>query len=103
VKSLRARQFAAIVAAVVASIVLTLILAAVLVRRSVQREALKTLSRQAELIAEQQRAGRPANQQLPSLGRFFATQQERLTIVSLPQAAFLIPEAAPDLRAGRPA
>jgi two-component system, OmpR family, sensor kinase len=103
VRSLRARQFAAIAVAVVASVVLTLVVAAVLVRRSVQDEALKSLSRQAELIAEQQRSGQPANQRLSSLGLFFATQQERLTIVSLPQAAFLLPGAAQVLRDGRPA
>lgn len=102
-RSLRARQFAAIATAVVASVVLTLVVAAVLVRRSVQREALKALARQAELIAAQQRAGSPAGQRLTSLGVFFATQQERLTIISLPQAAFLLPRAGPALRAGRPA
>jgi two-component system sensor histidine kinase BaeS len=103
VRSLRARQFAAVAVAVVSSVVLTLVVAVVLVRRSVQDEALKSLSRQAELIAEQQRSGRPANQRLSSLGLFFATQQERLTIVSLPQATFLLPGAAQALRAGRPA
>jgi signal transduction histidine kinase len=103
VRSLRARQFAGIAAAVVASVVLTLVVAAVLVRRSVQHEALKSLSRQAELIATQERALRPADQRLSGLGLFFATQQERLTIVSLPQAAFFLPEAAEGLRNGQSA
>jgi two-component system OmpR family sensor kinase len=97
VRSLRARQFAAIALAVVVSVVLALVIAAALVRRSVEHEALKALSRQAELVAVQQRgASRPAS----SLGVFFTTEQERLTIISLPQAAFLIPHAAPALRAG---
>jgi two-component system OmpR family sensor kinase len=101
VRSLHTRQFAAIAAAVVASVVLTLVVAALLVRRSVQHEALKSLSRQAELIATQERAVRPADQRLTGLGLFFATQQERLTIVSLPQAAFLLPEAAEALHKRR--
>lgn len=102
-RSLRARQFAAIALAVIASVVVTLVVAALLVRRSVEKEALKSLSQQADLIAEQQRSGRPPNKPLSSLGLFFETQQERLTIVSLPQAAFLIPDAARALRAGHPA
>jgi signal transduction histidine kinase len=104
VRSLRARQFAAIVTSVVASVVLSLVVAAVLVRHSVRRDALKTLSRQAELIAAQQRAGPSTGQRPASLGVFFATQQERLTIISLPQARFLLPpEGAAAVGAGRPA
>jgi signal transduction histidine kinase len=100
VNSLRARQFAAIALAVIASIVLALVVAAVLVHRSVQQDALKALSRQAEVVAVQQRS---TSGPVSSLGVFFDTEQERLTIISLSQAAFLIPRAGPALRAGHAA
>jgi two-component system OmpR family sensor kinase len=101
-RSLRAREFAAIAIVVLASVGVTLVLAVVLVGRSVQNEALKALARQAALIAEQQRAA--PDGQLTNLGVFFETQQERLAILSLPQAALLIPPAGgASLRAGRPA
>lgn len=103
-RSLLARQFAAIAIAVVASVVLTLTLAAVLVQRSVRHEALQALARQAGLIAAQQRATPPVGQRLTSLGVFFETQQERLAIISLPQATLLLPRTgSAALRAGRPA
>jgi signal transduction histidine kinase len=100
-KSLRAREFAAIAVAVVGAVAVTLVLAAVLVRRSVKHEALKALARQAALVAAQERA-EPSS--LTGLGRFFDTQQERLAIISIPQAGLLLPtEGAAALRAGRPA
>jgi len=103
VKSLRAREFTAIAIAVVLSVGVTLILAVVLVRRSVQHEALKALARQATLVAAQERAS-PSSTSLTSLGVFFDTQQERLAILSLSQAALLLPHSGGDLlRAGRPA
>ena len=103
-RSLLVRQFAAIAIAVVASVVLTLTLAAVLVRGSVRHEALQALARQAGLIAAQQRATPPVGQRLTSLGVFFETQQERLAIISLPQATLLLPRTgSAALRAGRPA
>lgn len=102
VRSLRAREFAAIAIAVAASVSVTLVLAVVLVRRSAQSDALKSLARQAALIAAQQRAT-TTGKQLTSLGIFFDTQQEKLAILSLSQAALLLPpEAGDDLRAGEP-
>ena len=101
-KSLRAREFAAIAVAVVASVGVTLVVAVTLVRSSARHEALKSLARQASLIAAQQRAA-PAGTKLSGLGVFFDTQQERLAILSLPQAALLLPPAgAAALRASRP-
>jgi two-component system sensor histidine kinase BaeS len=103
VRSLRTRAFAAIAVAVLASVGVTLILAVVLVRRSVQHEALKALARQATLVATQQPA-LPAGRQPANLGVFFKTQQERLAILPLAQAAILLPPAgSAELRAGRPA
>lgn len=103
-RSIRAREFFAIALAVAASIAVTLVVAVVLVRRSVRDEAIKSLARQAAVIAAQERA-RPSSQtRLTNLGAFFDTQDERLAIVSLSQASLLLPQdGAADLRAGRPA
>ncbi len=99
-RSLRVREFAAIAIAVVASVGVTLVLAVVLVRNSARHDALKSLARQAALIAAQQRAA-PTPSKLAGLGVFFDTQQERLAIVSLPQAALLVPaDGGAKLRAG---
>jgi two-component system, OmpR family, sensor kinase len=104
VKSLRARAFAAIAVAVVAAVAVTLVVAAVLVRRSVKHEALSALARQATLIAAQERAKPSPPQKLTDLGVFFETQEERLAIISIPQAALLLPrDGASALHAGRPA
>jgi signal transduction histidine kinase len=104
VRSLRAREFAAIAVAVVAAVAVTLVVAAVLVRRSVKHDALTALARQAALIAEQERAKPSPSKKLASLGVFFETQQERLAIISIRQAALLLPrDAGAALHAGRPA
>jgi two-component system sensor histidine kinase BaeS len=103
-RSLRAREFAAIGIAVVAAVAVTLVVAALLVRRSVKHEALKALTRQAALIAAQERATTSPSNKLTSLGVFFETQQERLAIISIAQAALLLPgDGAAALHAGRPA
>jgi two-component system sensor histidine kinase BaeS len=103
-RSLRAREFAAIAVAVVAAVVVTLVVAAILVRRSVKDEALSALARQTALIAAQERAKPSQPQELTSLGVFFETQQERLAIISIPQAALLLPsDGAAALDAGQPA
>ncbi len=102
--SLRAREFAAISVAVVAAVGVTLVVAAMLVRSSARHEALKSLARQASLIATQQGAARASGTKLTDLGAFFDTQQERLAILSLPQAALLLPpEGGAALRADRAA
>jgi two-component system sensor histidine kinase BaeS len=100
VKSLRAREFVAILVAVLVAVGVTLVVAAALVRSSARHEALKSLARQAALIAEgQKEAGA-----IDSLGVFFDTQQERAAILGLKQAALLIPPAGGEaLRAGTPA
>ena len=103
-RSLRVREFLAIGVAVVAAVAVTAVVAALLVRRSVKHEALKALARQTALIAAQERATTAPSQKLTSLGDFFKTQQERLAIISLAQAALLLPgHGATALRAGRPA
>ena len=103
-RSLRAREFAAIALAVVAAVAVTLVVAALLVHRSVKHEALKALARQAALVAEQERAKPSPSQKVASLGVFFETQQERLAIISIAQAALLLPrDAGAALHTGRPA
>jgi two-component system sensor histidine kinase BaeS len=102
VRSLQAREFAAIAAAVVVSIAVTLVVAALLVRHSARTETLKALGRQAALFAAQQQQNPPPGSTNGSLGVFLNTQQERLTIISLPQASLLLPATAvAKLRAGR--
>ena len=87
--------------AILLAVGLTLAVAVVLVRRSARHEALKSLQRQTALVAAQQRA-KPQGQHLTSLGAFFETQQERLAIISIPQAALLLPPSAGEaLRSGR--
>jgi len=99
--SLRTREFAAIALAVVAAVGVTLVLAAVLVRSSARSAALDSLAREAALTAEQQRS---APTGLTSLGAFYETQQQQLSILSIPQAALLLPApAGAALRAGKPA
>ncbi|HEX7311375.1 MAG TPA: HAMP domain-containing sensor histidine kinase [Gaiellaceae bacterium] len=103
-KSLRARAFAAIAVAVLAAVAVTLVVAAVLVRRSVKHEALSALARQATLIAAQERAKPSPPRKLTDLGVFFETQEERLAIISIPQAALLLPpDGASALHSGRTA
>jgi len=100
VTSLRARLFGAIGLAVIVAVSLSLVAGAVLVRRSVQHEALASLGRQADLLAQQQRQAPPP----AALGQFLATQQMRLALLNVDQAAELLPPAAAaKLHAGEPA
>jgi signal transduction histidine kinase len=101
--SLRGRLFVAAAAAVLVSILATVGVGAWLVRRSATHEARKVLDRQADLLAAQERAA-PQGDRLPNLGRFLATQQQRVSIVSREQAVLLLPpDAAAALSSGRPA
>jgi two-component system OmpR family sensor kinase len=103
VNSLRAREFAAILVAVVASVGVTLVLAVLLVRGSARGAALDSLARQATLVATERRAT-SSDTKLTNLGVFFETQQERLAILTLAQAALLLPPGAGTaLRSGKPA
>jgi hypothetical protein len=104
VNSLRTRQFAAIAVAVVAAVGVTLVLAAVLVRSSARSAALASLAREAALTAEQQRATPQTGLTNPTLGAFYETQQQQLSIWPLRTVALLLPApAAAALRANRPA
>ena len=85
--SLRARLFGAIGLAVIVAVSLSLVAGAVLVRRSVQHEAQASLGRQADLLAQQQRTAPPPE----ALGQFLATQQMKLALLTVDQAAELLP------------
>jgi two-component system, OmpR family, sensor kinase len=86
VKSLQARLRLAIGAAVLAAVSLSLLLGAYLVRGSLERSAFNGLRRQVALLGDEQ-VHPPAG----SLGRFLATQDERLSVLPKPQAALLVP------------
>src|SRR5262249_4513130 len=92
--SLRGRLFAGIAATVGVSILVTLLTGAYLTRRSVEREGIRSLSRQIDLIAAQRSTKRVVRRGGPDLGDFLATEQERLAILTPEQAELLLPEAA---------
>jgi two-component system OmpR family sensor kinase len=103
VKSLRARLFVAVALTVLVSIGVTVGVGALLVRRSVERDATKSLVRQADLLAVQERKAPTTPERLANLGLFLATQEQRLAILTRAQAALLLPQAGGEaLRAGRP-
>jgi two-component system OmpR family sensor kinase len=89
-RTLRARLFAGIAVTVVVSIVVTLVVGAVSTRRSLDREAMRSLSRQIDLIAAQ-RGESGTKRTVPNVGSFLATEQERLAILTPQQAELLLP------------
>ena len=100
--SLRGRLFVGIAATVAISIVVTLLTGAYLTRRSVEREGIRSLARQIDLIAAQRSAKGIARRGGPDVGDFLATEQERLAILTPEQADLLLPESAvADIRAQR--
>ncbi len=99
-RSLRARLFVGIAATLAVSIVAMLAVGAVLTRRSLDTDARRSLDRQVELIATQHAAS-PLPRRSSEIGRFLATEQERLAILTPAQAELLLPSsAATTLRAG---
>jgi two-component system sensor histidine kinase BaeS len=101
--SLRSRLFLGIGATVIVSLVVTVTAGALLTRRSLEDSAVRALARQVELIA----AGRqdaPEQSADAALGRFLATDQQRLAILTPEQAALLLPDAGAErIRSGLPA
>ena len=90
--TLRSRLFLGIVGTVVVSLVVTVVAGALLTRRSLETTALGSLERQVDLIATQRREA-PARDVQSELGRFLATDEQRLAILTPPQAALLLPDA----------
>ena len=91
--SLRSRLFLGITATVLVSLVVTLLAGALLTRRSLEADARAALERQVDLIATQRRE-RPGRSTETELGRFLATDEQRLAILSPDQARLLLPESA---------
>lgn len=88
--TLRSRLFVGIAATVLVSLVVTVVTGALLTRRSLEQTAVRALERQVELIAAQRRDA-PARSGESELGRFLATDEQRLAIVTASQAALLLP------------
>ena len=85
--SLQARLRLGIGAAVLAAVSLSLLVGAFFVRRSLERSAFNGLERQARLLAQGDLHPAPGQ-----LGRFLATQDERLSVLPAAQARLLVPD-----------
>lgn len=90
-RTLRSRIFATIAVTVLASIGLMLGVGIVLVRDSSRHQALKQLGRQAELLAARESSEPSSNSKFADLGTFLSTQDERVAILPLREAALLVP------------
>jgi two-component system sensor histidine kinase BaeS len=86
VSSLQARLRLAIAAAVLTAVSVSLLAGAFFVRRSLEHGAFRGLERQARLLAQGDLHPAPGQ-----LGRFLATQDERLTVLPAQQARLLVP------------
>ena len=76
------------------SVLVTLLAGAYLTRRSVERESIRSLARQIDLIAAQRSEKGIARRGAPDLGDFLSTEQERLAILAPEQADLLLPASA---------
>ena len=85
--SLQTRLGLAIGAAVLAAVSVSLLAGAYLVRRSIEHAALNGLRRQVGLLAKEDLQPSPG-----PLGRFLATQDERLSVLPRRQAELLLPD-----------
>lgn len=91
-RTLRARLFVGIAVTVAVATIVMLAIGAVLTRRSLDDDARKSLGRQVDLIAAQHIAS-PLPRRDTEIGRFLATEDERLAILTPQQAELLLPEA----------
>ena len=91
--TLRSRLFVGIAGTVLVSLVVTVVAGALLTRRSLEATAVDALERQVELIAAQRRVD-PSRGVDDELGRFLATDEQRLAILTPAQADLLLPDAA---------
>ena len=85
--SLRTRLRLAIGASVLAGVSVSSLVGAYLVRRSLEQNAFSGLQRQVGLLAQQDVHPAPGQ-----LGRFLATQDERLSVLPKQQARLLLPD-----------
>ena len=91
--SLRSRLFVGIVGALLVSLLVTVVVGALLTRRSLESNAVSALERQVELIAAQRKED-PGQGVDDQLGRFLATDEQRLAILTPTQADLLLPDTA---------
>jgi len=98
-RSLRARLFVGIAATVAVSTIVMLAVGSALTRRSLDDDARRSLARQVDLITAQHIAT-PLPRRDTDIGRFLATEEERLAILTPEQAGLLLSgSAAVTLRA----
>jgi two-component system sensor histidine kinase BaeS len=102
--SLRARLLAAVGLVAILCVALSLTIGAVLTRRAVERNTLKDVSAQADLLADRERAAlTPLGQELESVDTVLDAERER--IVKPPvdgSSPYLPPDTARAVRQGRP-
>ena len=92
-RRLRTRLFFGIAATVAVSTIVMLAVGSALTRRSLDDDARRSLRRQVDLIAAQHVAS-PIPRQDSEIGRFLATEEERLAILTPEQAELLLPASA---------
>ena len=99
--SLRAQLFAAIALVALLSLALALALGAILTRRAVERNTLRDVSAQFDLLAEREREALVPFSRLKSLQEFLDRQDERVVQVPLDGSSSLLPaDRAAELRRG---
>ena len=100
-RSLRARLFASIALVALLSLALALALGALLTRRAVERNTLRDVSAQFDLLVEREREALVPFSRLRSLQEFLDRQDERVVQVRLDGSASLLPhDRAAQLRRG---
>ena len=100
-RSLRARLFAAIAVVALLSLALALALGAVLTRRAVERNTLRDVSAQFDLLVERERDAILPFSRLPSLQEFLQRQDQEVLSVPLDGSSELLPpHRAAQLRRG---
>ncbi len=92
-QSLRARLFAAIALVALLSLALARVLGAVLTRRAVERNTLRDVSAQFDLLVEREREALVPFSRLRSLQEFLDRQDERVVQVPRDGSSFLLPPA----------
>jgi two-component system, OmpR family, sensor kinase len=101
--TLRRRLFAAIGAIAALSVALAFVIGALLTRRAVERNTLRDVSAQADLLAERERVSLLPCARLTSLEPFLERQRERaLCVPADGSSPYLPPERAAAVRRGRP-
>ena len=92
-RKLRTRLFVGIAATVAVSTIVMLAVGSALTRRSLDEDARRALIRQVDLIAAQH-VSNPLPRGDTEIGRFLATEEERLAILTPEQAELLLPGGA---------